>query len=84
MCKKTQEVNMARKGREKSVCKTTAKVIGSRVTVKTTCLVKPKVVKVPCGKRKKYTKAPVPRICKGLKGRALDECKRIIHKKYTL
>lgn len=75
------------KGRKsKTACKTTAKVIGNHVTVKTTCPLKPKVVKAPCAKIKKgvHKKARIPTQCKGLTGRSLTECKHIMHKKYTL
>lgn len=66
----------------KLACKTTSKVTGNYVTVKATCPIKPKVVKVPCKPRKKYEHKPVPRLCKGLTGRAKKECIRIAHKKY--
>lgn len=75
------------KGRKsKTACKTTAKVIGNHVTVKTTCPLKPKVVKAPCAKPKKVVRkrTPTPLPCKGLAGRALTECRHIMHKKYTL
>lgn len=69
------------KHRAKKGCKSTAKVIGNHVTVKATCPLKPKkcTPKSP-GKRKKTR---TPGVCKGLKGRSLKECKKIIHKKYT-
>ncbi len=75
---------MAKKGRKKGACKTTAKVTGNHVTIRTTCPVKSKVVKAPCAPRKKYRREPVPQVCKGLTGRSLKECKRITRKKYTL
>ena len=78
---------MAKKGRPKKTklaCKTTAKVVGNHVTVKATCPIKSKVVKTPCAPRKKYTKKPVPRVCKGLAGIALKECKKIMRKEYQI
>lgn len=78
---------MARKERKKGACKTTTKVTGNRVTIKTICPVKTKIVKQPCAPRKKYTKRPVPRtprICKGLKGRSKKECIRISRKQYYI
>lgn len=69
------------KHRPKKACKSTAKVVGDHVTIKATCPLKqPKCSPKGSGKKHKST----PRVCKGLKGRALKECKKIMHKQYKL
>lgn len=75
---------MVKKGRpKKQACKSTAKVIGKHVTVKTTCPLK---IKAPCLKSGKKTvskkRKEVPTPCKNLRGNLRKICVKSMKKYY--